>query len=321
MTAKGPEDVFFQGLGGVLEDASVPEDVSAEDERIDAFETESVQEMDKVARQVARPVSKNNLFSHPEAHPFVLDMALLKAFQLDWFQWEPDTLFQEIRETFHTSVADVNRMKILAASTLHVIDTFWESWEIFENTILALNGIIPRIGFIQPLDTALLMAGVDIANTIRKEDFSDEVSRYAAACLLYEHVSYAPDPIGFCQLYLSQPRYLCAHCGKRGSSLPPFDGRCDSCSRKFDGDHPFNFKAAEDAKDDVKDISYELTLDPEPTKKRYEELMALPPAQVQIQEIAEDIEAARLIVATDYMNSRRRQRDRQLSEIKNWMAH
>lgn len=317
MSGKGPEDVFFQGLGGVLKDAPHSEDPEAEDEKIDSIEQEA--DTEGLAKE-ARPVTKGNLFSHPEAHPFVLDVALLKTFQLDWLKWEPDTLFQEIRETFNTSIADVNRVKILATMTLHVIDTFWESWEVFENTVLALNGVIPRIGYIQPPDIPLLMTGVDIANSIRKEEFSDEISRYSAACFLHESVTYAPEPMEFCRAYVAMPKYNCAHCGKKGSALPPFDGRCDSCSRKFE-DHPFNFKAAVDAKDKSEDVSYELTYNPEPTKKRFEELMALPPDQVQIDEVANDIEAARLIIATDYMNFRRRQRDKQFTQIKSWMAN
>lgn len=307
MGTKIPEDVFFQGLGGVLKEAST---ITVDGPPIE----------EENAALLNRPVTRNNLFSHPDAHPFVLDMALLKAFQLDWFNWEADTLFKEIVETFNTSIADVNRMKILAASSLHVIDYFWESWEIFENTVLALNGVIPRIGYIQPPDLPLLMAGVDIANSIRKEEFSDEVCRYAAAVFLHDQVSYAPKPLDFCQFYVSMPKYHCAHCGKSGSALPPFNGRCDSCSGKFDGDHPFNFKASKDAKDDPKDVSYSVTYDHKPTEKRYKEILALPPSEVQIKEVAEDIEAARLIIATDYMSFRQNQRDKQFAQIKVWMA-
>lgn len=308
MGTKESEDVFFQGLGGVLGEEPRLEEVP-----------EPVEEIEKGAGVDSRPVTRSNLFSHPEAHPFVLDMALLKAFQLDWFSWEPDTIFEEIQKTFNTSIADVNRVKILACMTLHVVDSFWEQWEVFENTILALNGIIPRIGYMQPPDVPLLMVGVDIANSIRKEEYSDEVSRYAAACFLHEHISYAPKPLEFAQEYVSMPKYRCNHCTKQGSALPPFNGRCDSCSRKFE-DHPFNFKPAEDAKDDPKDVVYSLTYDPGPTKKRFEELVALPPDQVQIDETADDIEAARLIIATDYMSFRQQQRDKQFSQIKDWMA-
>jgi len=215
----------------------------------------------------------------------------------------------------------------MATMTLHVIDVFWEKWEIVEKTILALSGIIPRVGVIQPPDISMLVVGVDIANTVRKEEFGEEVSRYTAACFLHDNVSYAPDPLDFCQLYLSQPRYKCLECGKEGSALPPFNSHCDSCSRKFE-DHPFNFKPAEDSKDDPERVEYSMVLDPAPTKTRFEELIKVDPSDLRIQEvaedieaaIAEDIEAAKLISATDYMRFRQKQRDRQLSEIKDWMT-
>src|SRR5436190_15562058 len=91
-----------------------------------------------------RRLSSKSLFSHPDAHPVVLDFALLKTFQFDWLSWLPDTLFSEIESTFGGSIAEVNRIKILATQTLHVTDLYWEHWDIFEKTIMALNGVVPR---------------------------------------------------------------------------------------------------------------------------------------------------------------------------------
>jgi hypothetical protein len=304
---KRPDEVFFEGLGAI-----------SERQQVEEASQDPMQE--KTAQQALRAVTKSNLFSHPEAHAFVLDLALLKVFQLEWLTWSPDTLFTEIQKTFSTSIADINRVKIMTTMTLHVTDVFWYQWEVFEKGILALNGIIPRTNLVQPPDVPILMAGVDIVNSIREEEFSEEVARYAAACFMHDEVGYAPEPLDFCQKYLSQPRYKCKECGKNGSALPPFDGRCDSCSRKFDGNHPFDFKPAEDAKDKPEDVEYYQVIDPEPTRKRFDELVKLPAEKVKIEEVAEDIEAAKLISAVDYMEFRRGQRDRQLSEIKDWMV-
>jgi hypothetical protein len=304
--SKRADEEFFEGLG-----RQPPEIATFEDPE------EIMQE--KTAQQALRPVTKNNLFSHPEAHAFVLDLALLKTFGLDWLKWDPDTIFTEVQRVFKTSIADVNRVKIMVTMTLHVTDVLWDQWEVFENGILALNGIIPRTNLIQPPDIPLLMSGVDIINSIRKEDFDEEVARYSAACFLNDEVSYAPEPLEFCQVYISRPRYRCGECDKEGSALPPFNGHCDSCSRKFE-DHPFNFKPAEDSKDDPSKLEYYTVLNPEPTKKRFEELIKLPAKEVKIREVGEDIEAAKLIAATDYMKFRRLQRDRQLAEIKDWMV-
>jgi hypothetical protein len=346
MAEQIPEDEFFQGLGGVYppeQPTKSPPVVEAEEDFDEDFEdfdpvdvdddvatklaaaaTARVREdeaLEKYAQRILnRPVTKSNLFSHSEAHPYVLDMALIKTFQLDWFMWSPETLFTEIEKTFHTSIAEVNRLKILVAATLHVSDVFWDQWEVFEKAVLALNGIIPSVTYMQPPDVGTLMTAVDIANSIRKEEFSEEVSRYVAACFLNDHISYAPKPLDFAAKYLRQPRYSCGECGKEGSALPPFDGHCDSCSRKFEDEHAFNFKPHPEAKDDPSKVRVFDALDPGPTKERFEELVKLPADQVKIDETADDIEAAKLINATDYMKFRQHQRDTQFSQIKNWMV-
>lgn len=276
--------------------------------------------VDKTNQLIFRTVTRANLFSHPESHPYIMDLALIKTFGLEWFSWEPETIFQEIQTTFNTSIADINRVKIMATMTLHVIDSAWDRWEIFESTIHALNGVIPNPGYMNPCDIASLMAGVDIINDLRKEEFDEEVSRYVAACFLNEEVSYAPPPLEFSQPYLSQLRYRCQHCGKQGNALPPFNGHCDSCADKFQDDHPFNFKNADWAKDDNKDISYYVALDFQPTKERYDQLVNLPTDKLRIQENPEDIEAAKLISAYDYMLLRQKQKNQQLSNLKDWLG-
>lgn len=350
---KNPEDAFFEGLGGAvsgvekkaeelqedtsdeltneldiedvdfeeLEQAVDEDDMTAKLAAADVARAREDDALEKYAQRILlRPVTKSNLFSHSEAHPYVLDMALIKTFHLDWFSWDADTLFTEIEKTFRTSIAEVNRLKILVAATLHVSDVFWDRWEVFEKAVLALNGIIPSVTYMQPPDVATLMTAVDIANSIRKKEFSEEVSRYVAACFLNDHISYAPKPLDFAAKYLRSPRYECGECGKEGSALPPFDGHCDSCSRKFEDEHAFNFKPHPDAKDDPTKVRYFDALDPGPTKERFEELVKLPADQVKIDETADDIEAAKLINATDYMNFRQHQRDTQFSQIKSWMV-
>lgn len=307
-----PEDSFYEGLIGpkFRKEAAI----------IAPPEPSSDNQDDKTSQLVFRQVTKANLFSHPEAHPYVLDLALIKTFNLEWFEWEPDTVFQEIKTTFNTSIADINRVKIMSTMTLHIIDSAWEHWEIFESTIHALNGVIPNPRFMNPCDVPALMAGVDIINDIRKEDFSDEIGRYIAACFLHDEISYAPPPIEFAQPFLSQLRYECKHCGKHGDALPPFNGHCDSCSAKFEDEHPFNFKNADWSKSNSSDIHYYVGLDFQETKKRFDELVGLSTEQLNIQETPEDIEAAKLISAHDYMELRRKQKNQQLTDLKYWLG-
>lgn len=273
--------------------------------------------------QAPRILTSRSVFSHPDAHAVVLDMVLLKNFHIDWLSWLPDTLFSEIEQTFKTSIAEVNKLKILATQTLHVIDAFWDQWEIFEKTLWALNGMIPRTDVIQPPDLPILFAGVDIADNVRKETFSEEVGRYCAAVFLNENVFYAPEPLKFCQDYITQPYYHCKDCGKKASALPPFDGLCSSCAGHFEHEHPFSFKPDPDLlKNGVgRNLEIGVTYNPTPVKNRFEELDSMPAAKVAgaLRETPEDIQAAKLITAIDFMKYRSQQLAEQLGSLRSWL--
>lgn len=332
---KTAEELFYEALlaprfhkEAMVQEPSIPVVYDNEDEleklgkdEQEPAPTEAEQSVDKTSQLVFRTVTKSNLFSHPEAHPYVLDLALIRTFGTEWFQWEQETIFEEIKKTFNTSIADINRVKILATMTLHVTDVAWEHWEIFEKTIHALNGSIGHPDFMQPCDVPYLMAGVDIINDIRKETFSDEVGRYVAACFMSDEIGAAPPPLDFAQPFLSEPRYHCRHCGKRGSALPPFDGRCDSCSGKFQDDHPFNFKGDEDAKDNPDELSYSLVIEFKDTLHQYEEWKHDPASSIKIDEDRpETVEAAKLINAYDYLKLRQKQKNQQLTDLKDWLV-
>ncbi len=270
-----------------------------------------------------RPLTSRSVFSHPEAHPQALDLVLLKNFELDWLTWLPETLFHEIEQTFTTSIAEVNKLKILAAQTLHVVDTYWEEWEIFEKTLWALNGQMPRLDTIQPPDLSMLMGGVDMANSIRQETYGEEVARYCAAVFLHENVFYAPEPLEFCQKYIEQPTYKCRDCDQVGSALPPFEGMCWSCGEHFDSEHPFKFEPSADAirRGRGRNLEMNKTFDSEPTQHRFNQLNALNAEQLKtaIHETAEDIQSAKLITAVDYTKYRAQQLVEQLTSLRGWL--
>lgn len=306
---KTAEEIFYEELvGKTAEAAPAPE----EPEEVEAPPTPETS---------GKKISPRSVFSNPETHPYVLDLAMLKHFQLEWMEWLPETLFKEVEQTFQTSIAEVNKLKILAAQTLHVTDMFWEKWELFEKTIWALNGQVPRLDVLQPPDLPILYAGVDIAHSIRDESYSEEVSRYCAAVFLHENVFYAAPPLEFCQRYITQRYYICRDCEKKGSALPPFDGLCSSCGGHFDDEHPFNFKPDPEAvkRGYGKNLTYGNTYDPDPTKKRFEELNAMKDPASSIKETVEDIQAAKLITAVDYMNHKSQQLSEQLSSLRGWL--
>lgn len=305
---QSPGDIFAEELVGKQQEAPPPS-VPAP----------------KPIQAAPKPLTSRSVFSHPEAHPLALDLVLLKHFELEWLTWLPDTLFSEIEQTFTTSIAEVNKLKILAAQTLHVTDVYWEKWEIFEKTIWALNGMIPRMDAIQPPDLPMLFAGVEMANSIRTETYGDEVARYCAAVFLQENVHYAPEPLSFCQKFITQPYYVCKDCGKQASAIDPVSsaGTCTACLGIYDSDHPFGKEPdpVAVARGAGRNVTFEKTYDLEPTKQRFEVFDNLPAEKLLsvITERPEDIQAAKLITAVDFSKHRTQQLGEQLTSLRSWL--
>jgi hypothetical protein len=150
--SKRLDEAFYEGLKETKQKIAAPVDTSAP--------VGAVLDTSGVFAPLPKPVTPRNLFSHPDTHPVVLDLALLKRFQMDWFPWLADTLFYEIEREFKTPIAEVNRLKLMAAKTLHVVDAYWDNWEVFEKVTSGLNGIVPRMDVMQPPDLAALYSGV-----------------------------------------------------------------------------------------------------------------------------------------------------------------
>ena len=261
-------------------------------------------------------------FSYHDAHPVALTMVLMEKFGADWFEWEVDTLKSEILRTFRaTSISEHNWQKIQAVRTLVSTVGFWVEWHIFEKIVQALNNNVPRFDISQRCTVAQLMAGVDIANTVRKEAYGEEIQQYVAACAVDHGVVYLPAPIDFAQSFLSQPMYRCQTCGM--IDRDDQDGRCDFCTGRFQDDHPLNMKPAPGVPADagVKLVKF-LTRDPEPVKKRFDEAVTKGIESLVLRDdVAEDVQSAKLMVAYNYMRDRRQQLVDQLEELKSWVTH
>ena len=260
-------------------------------------------------------------FNYHDAHPVTLMMALLEKFGPEWFDWEGETLRREIAITFNSPIiSEHNWQKIQAVKALTGTVGFWREWHIFEKIIQALNNNVPRFDISQRCTLAQLTAGVDIANTVRKREYEEEIQKYVAACAVDQGVTYLPPPLDFAQKTLSEPRYKCRVCGT--DALDDLDGRCDFCCGRFQDGKPFNFKpSASVPKEAGTDVVKYLTRDPASAKKRFDELKLKDRSEMDLSdESAEDVQAAKLVVAYDYMRLRQKQLVDQLEELKSWMA-
>ena len=259
-------------------------------------------------------------FSFHDAHPVALTMVLMKEFGVEWLEWEPETLRSEILTAFQaTSISEHNWNKIQAVRALTQAVGFWEEWQNFEKILQTLNNNVPRFDICQRCTMAQLMAGVDIANTVRKEEFSEEVQKYVAACAMDEGVMYLPDPLGFAQRILSRPMYKCLDCG--AVDLDDLDGRCDFCTGRFQDRHPLNFKPAGHVpKDAGTRVERFLTRDPRAAEKKFNELRSSGWDNTKLSdESPADVQAGKLMVAYEYMRLRQKQLVEQLEELKTWV--
>lgn len=260
-------------------------------------------------------------FNYHDAHPIGLMMVLMETFGLDWFEWEPETLRREVVETFKaTGISTHNWQKIQAIKTLLRTVGFWEEWQIFEKIIQALNNNVPRFDITQRCTMAQLMAGVDIANTVRSEKFNDEIARYIAACALDDGIVYAPPPLDFAQKMLSRPMYRCRVCGT--VETDDLDGRCDFCTGRFQDARPLNFRPSPSVDQNAgKDVERFLAHDYRPVETRFNELKLKDRGDLGIDPDSNvDVQTVKLLVGLDYMKMREQQLTDQLEELKQWVS-
>jgi hypothetical protein len=269
------------------------------------------------------PVTLRNLFTHQDTHPTVLDFAMLKSFGAEWVEWDAETLWQEIERVFNAKVSSTNRSKLRSVQVLHRQDLPWTSWHVFEKIIQALNGTPPNFEVMQIPTLEYLYAGVDMMDSFRKErPFSDEVRLYMAGVVLHENVFFVPAPLDFIQLEVSQPLYRCKDCGQAESALY-HDGYCSHCTDRM---HPSQGLSMAPKREPMaagkgQNIVVEVTHDPAPISKRWSELKGLPHVKMDLdKESAADIQCAKLVLARDYMNIRRKQLAEQLTTLKGWMG-
>lgn len=146
-----------------------------------------------------------NVFRHPDAHPLTLDLVLLKHYGPQVLDWSYETLELIIPRDFKTTVSSVNMQKISACKALHMVDTFWQRWEVFGWVTAGLMGKFPDPDVVQAFTTAECMVAVDIANRIQTDiEFSEEVRLYLAETLRHDGLLVPLPPLDFVHIDTSE---------------------------------------------------------------------------------------------------------------------
>jgi hypothetical protein len=178
VTAPTNEQAFLQALEAIGISAKVAA-VSAEDA------TDRVLVATDIPSSPATVTAKN-LWKHPDAHPIALDLLLLRRYGHTWLEWEPETLQALIPEDFGSQVSDLNLVKIQACKTLHLVDTFWEQWEIFIACLMPFNNEFTDFNVMQVPTVAQVLVACDVAARIRDDvEWSSEMKAYVR--VVYEH--------------------------------------------------------------------------------------------------------------------------------------
>lgn len=147
-------------------------------------------------------VTAANIWRHPDAHPVVLDLLLIRRFGPEWLLLEPETLQVRIPEEFKTqSLSDLNLSKLQACKTLHVSQSFWERWEVFVWSTMTLNGEFPDFEMMQVPTVPQTLVAADIAMRIRDDvPWSPEVTVYLETLWRHEGVLLPLPPLDFLKI-------------------------------------------------------------------------------------------------------------------------
>lgn len=199
---------FKVALASLREPESADADELPEDDtegvtvESETSEASSIKPTAQVIASPLPPLTLKNLFQHPDAHPYVLDLALLQKYGPEWLEWESETLELVIPRDFPTpGLSEVNLSKLQAVRTLHAVDSFWESWEVFVPVTVSLNAVLPDFEVMQVPTAAQCAVAVGIALLIRGEVvWSEELKTYLSVLLEHEGVFCPIPPLDFVEV-------------------------------------------------------------------------------------------------------------------------
>jgi hypothetical protein len=198
------EQEFIEGLRTIGADGTKrPPPVTAPDptENIETVGTVT-ESASSGAPVLLTKVTPQNVFRHPDTHPIVLDLLLINKYGPEWMGWSPETLELRIPGDFKTpSLSELNFSKILAVSTLHLVDTFWQRWEIFNWCAMTFNGVLPNFEVMQVPTVAQVLVAVDIANRVRTDmDWTQEVKAFISTVYRHDDIFLPIPPADFVKI-------------------------------------------------------------------------------------------------------------------------
>lgn len=239
------------------------------------------------------------LLTNPDAHPVALTLFLADKYGKGWINWEPEALWTTLAKDL-VEPSRHTRAKLQAVRTLLSNDSFYDRWEVFAPCCQALNNNLPDFELCRPASVPQLFHVVWVAEQLRgKQEYSDEVRSWVAACALTEGIVFLPPPLDFAQKEAEMPEYRCKKCG----NVDPDEEtpQCDWCGAP--------------ASELERRPRY---LDPALIARFWGTVKDKPSDSVVLQEDVVGIHLARLLVARDYLDMRKKQAESQVRELGLW---
>ena len=128
-----------------------------------------------------------------ELHPLTL-RAVLDAQDPDWVEVEPQTLWELLGAV--GPISGENKSKVQAVKTiLAQPETIVDDWRIFNNVLLALNGLIPNFKYVEVPSYMELVGGGHVAvSMLGGVQVPLVLYRYAAAVAMFRNAPVLVDP-------------------------------------------------------------------------------------------------------------------------------
>lgn len=180
-------------------------------------------------------VTKSNFLRHPETHPIILDMWMTKRFGAEWLDWEPETIEIQTENACKCDLSHLNLSKLQALKAMHLVDSYWQQWEVFMWCTMPLNDIPPDFEIMQVPTVAQCMVSVDIADQVRDDvEWSEELRRYLEVVHRHDGIMVPQAPLDFVHVdtdgYPLDAGSIQARWPKvRDSETPPGDSTADDC--------------------------------------------------------------------------------------------
>lgn len=141
------------------------------------------------------------VWTSPGSFATSLVLLFIDYFGVEAFDWEPETIRMEIRDTSGVDISDENMDKLLAMLSAITTNLFYVSMETFHHVCNALSGSVADFGTWDPLDleeaawglTEVGLCDPPEANKPWQDRFSHEVRRYLGVLLTEEGVIHAPE--------------------------------------------------------------------------------------------------------------------------------